>query len=417
MTIVQTFVGMIKISVLARYLDSGDFGIMAIVTSVLGFMNLFIDMGLSTAILSRKEITDKEFSSLFWINIIFSVLLFFLISISSQVISTFFNEPKLGFLIIIMSFSILLSSYGRQFKTLEQKNLNFKSISLTEIISALTGLAFALYLAITGYGVFALIISSLVQQGVSNLIYLLNGLRRQRLLFHFNLNETKLFLRIGIYQVAGQTLNYFNREFDILIIGKFFGSDILGLYSLAKQLAQRPMEIINPIFTKVASPVLAIFQDDELELRDRFLSLLNTIATLNFFSYSLLVLFAYPAVVLFYGVGFTEIVLMVQLLSVYMFFRSMGDPIGSLLIAKGRTDLDFYWNLFALFVFPLSTFVGAQFSIIWVILLNIAVMIFLLYLSWYFLITKLCTATLFEYIQSLRPRLPKLIAIFRPDRD
>ena len=92
-------------------------------------------------------------------------------------------------------------------------------------------------------------------------MYFIYGLKKYGLLLHFNYKETEPFLKIGIYQVGGQVVNYFNRDLDILIIGKFFSQDILGGYSLAKQLVSRPAQIINPILSKVASPALAKFQN------------------------------------------------------------------------------------------------------------------------------------------------------------
>ena len=81
-TITLAIVGLLKISVLARFLDAGDFGLMALVTFVLGFMNLFMDMGLTSAILHKQKISNDEYASLYWINIIFSFILFALIYIA-----------------------------------------------------------------------------------------------------------------------------------------------------------------------------------------------------------------------------------------------------------------------------------------------------------------------------------------------
>ena len=74
-----TFTTIIKASVLSRILESSDFGLMAIVTFVLGFINLFIDLGLTTAILHLDNITTKQYSSLFWLNVGFSIILFTLL--------------------------------------------------------------------------------------------------------------------------------------------------------------------------------------------------------------------------------------------------------------------------------------------------------------------------------------------------
>jgi O-antigen/teichoic acid export membrane protein len=412
-TITLASVGLIKISVLARYLDPSDFGLMALVTFVLGIMNLFMDMGLTSAILHKQNITQHQYSSLYWINIIFSITLFFIIFLISPFIAIFYEESELSVLIQLMGYSILLSALGRQFKTIEEKHLNFKYVGIVDIFGSLCGLVAGILLAIWGYGVYALVYAALIQYGISNLIYFTKGLLNRGVLFHFNFNETKPFLRIGIYQVGGQVVNYFNRDLDILLIGKYFGSDILGGYSLAKQLVQRPMQILNPVITRVASPVLALMQNNMSELKRNFLYFLNIVATANFTAYSLLAIFAYPVVLVLYGEDFTEIVILVQLLSFYMFLRSVGSPVGSLVIATGKTNLEFYWNLLVLIVMPVAILISVSFSIEIVALTLCIITLLIKVPFWRLLVYKLCGASLLEFLNSYIPRWKKLYHILK----
>lgn len=396
---------LLKISILTRFLDKADFGLMALVMFVMGFMDLFMDMGLTSAILHKQHITKKQYSSLYWLNIVFSIFIYLFIFLTSTFIATFYNESELQKLIPIMAVGIIFAALGRQFKTILQKHIEFKTIALVEICSVLFSLAIAVYLAIHDYGVYALVYSALAQYLVSNGIFFIIGNKRQKLLAHFHYSETKPFLRIGIYQVGGQIINYFNRDLDILIIGKFFGSEILGGYSLAKQLVFRPAQVLNPIFTRVASPILAKMQFDKKTLKTNYLKLLNVVSSVNLPIYLGLIIFAPLVVNILYGEGYDSIVILVRILSVYMIFRVIGNPIGSLLIATGRTDLDFYWNMFTLIVLPIAILIGAQFSIESVALAITIAMFILLVPSWYFMIFKLTGASLKEYLFSLVPKI------------
>lgn len=410
-TVTIAIVGLIKISILARFLNAEDFGLMALVTFVLGFMNLFMDMGLTSAILHKQEISDNEYASLYWINVAFSLLLFGLISWTSSYIANFYAEPELNTLIPLMTLSIVFSALGRQFKTIEQKQLNFRYIALTDIAGAIIGMFVGIFYAVWGYGVYALVYAALIQYAISNSIYFGKGLKDRGLLFHFDYKETRPFLKIGIYEVGGQMVNYFNRDLDILLIGKFFGSEILGGYNLAKQLVRRPMQILNPIITKVASPVLSLVQNDEKLLRNKYLSFLNLVSTANFTAYGLLALLAYPIVMVFYGGDFIHIVVLVQILSAYMYLRSLGNPVGSLLIATGRTDYGFYWNLFLLAIIPGAVFWGSQISIEAVATCLLIVMVFLFFLAWRFMIFRLISASLKQYLLEVIPNWKRLFAI------
>lgn len=404
-TITIALSALLKISVLARFLDTSDFGLMALVTFVLGFMDLFMDMGITSAILHKQNIKNNEYASLYWLNVVFSIFLFVLVLIISPLIANFYNEKELVKLIPLAGLMIVFSALGRQYKTIFQKFLMFKRIAIVDISSVTIALVFAIFLAINGFGVYSLVYSALLQYGLSNLVYFVLGNLRQPLLFHFNYQETKPFLKIGMYQVGGQVVNYFNRDLDILIIGKFFGSEILGGYSLAKQLVFRPAQVLNPIFTRVASPILAKMQFDKKTLKTNYLKLLNVVSSVNLPIYLGLIIFAPLIVNILYGEGYDSIVILVRILSVYMIFRVIGNPIGSLLIATGRTDLDFYWNLFTLIVLPIAILIGAQFSIESVALAITIAMFILLVPSWYFMIFKLTGASLKEYLFSLLPKI------------
>lgn len=281
-TIVIVFVALLKLSILARYLDKSDFGLMALVTFVMGFMNLFNDMGLTSAILHKQNISEKEYASLYWINLGFSIVLYVLLLAITHFISEFYNEQQLNILIPLLGLNLIISALGRMFKTIESKHLKFKQVTIFEVVAAVISLIFAIYLAINEYGVFTLIYSALLQYSLQNTMYFIYGLKKYGLLFHFNFKETKPFLKIGVYQIGGQVINYFNRDLDILIIGKFFSQDILGGYSLAKQLVFRPAQIINPILVKVASPGLAKIQDNLIELKTNYLKLISIVSKVNF---------------------------------------------------------------------------------------------------------------------------------------
>ncbi|WP_458628875.1 MOP flippase family protein [Winogradskyella sp. PC D3.3] len=403
-TIVIAITSIVKLSVLTRYLDKEDFGLMALVTVVLGFMSLFMDMGITTSILHVQNIKKKEYASLYWLNFLFSIVLFLLIALSAPIIANFYNEPELVPLLQLMGVSLLISAFGRQFKTIEQKELNFKFISGLDIASAIVSLIVAIVLAVKGFGVYTLVYSALTQFALSNLVLLLSGVKKHGLLFHFNFSETKRFLRIGMYQVGGQIVNYFNRDLDTLLVGKLLGAEILGGYSLAKQLVFRPASLISPILTKVAAPSLALFQNDKVALKRNYLKLLNIVSSLNLAAYLMLALFAPIIVALLYGDAFVYIVPIVQILSVYMYLRSIGNPVGSLVIATGRTELEFYWNIFSLVFMPIFIFAGSFYGVEGVAYGLALFMLSAIFPFWKFLINKMITVNFNDYVKALMPK-------------
>lgn len=399
-TIVLAVVAILKVSILTRFLDKSDFGLMALVTFVMGFMNLFNDMGVTSAILHKQGITKNQYASLYWINWMISIVMYVILLLITPLVTSFYKQPLLNTLIPLIGLNLLISGLGRQYKTIEQKHLLFNIISLIDIIGALLSLGLSVVLAVFDYGVFALVYSVIFQALFSNVCYFIIGIRKYGLLFHFKFKETKEFLKIGMYQVGSQVINYFNRDLDILIIGKFFSTDILGGYSLAKQLVFRPVQVINPVVVKVAAPALALMQKNIQELKSGYLRLVNIVASINIPVYLGLIVLAPWVVKIMYGGGFDEIVVLVRVLSVYMMFRSIGNPVGSLVVATGRTDLEFLWNFITLFIVPVFIYFGSLYGILGVTISLVLVMILLYYPSWRLLVNNLTGASFKEYFQA-----------------
>lgn len=396
---------LLRLSILARFLDREDFGIMALVLFVLGILTLFMDMGLTSAIFHRQEISKKEYSSLYWINLIFGILVFCVIVIISPFIAAFYDSPLLSSLIIIMSTTVIFAGLGSQFRTVEQKHLNFKIIALAELISSVLSLVVAIVMAVYGYGIYALVISAMIQYALPNIFFFLRGWITDPILFHLNLKESLLFLKIGVYEVGSQLINYFNRDMDIIIIGKIFSPELLGGYSLAKQLVFKPAQIINPIITKISNPLLATFQFDLKVLKEKYLKLINIVSTINFFVYLLVFIFAPVIVQILYGSEYGNIVDLVRILSAYMYIRSIGNPIGSLVIATGRTDLSFLWNVFSFLIMPAFIFIGVQYSTETVAYSMLAGIVVLYIPNWWILVKRLTGASLLEFSKAVVPKM------------
>lgn len=394
-------VAILKISILTRFLEKSDFGLMALISFFMGFMNLFSDMGLSTAILHKQHISKQQYASLYWFNILLCIVLYGLLFLITPVISNLYAEPRLDYLIPLLGLNLIISGAGIQFKTIETKHLDFKNISIIDIIAAIISLIVAVWMAATGYGVLSLVYSALIQYLISNLLFLIIGIRKYGLLFHFKISETLPFLKIGIYQVGGQIANYFNRDFDILIIGKFFSTEILGGYSLAKQLVYRPAQLINPILIKVASPTLAKFQNDIIALKQNYLKLINIVSSINIPVYIGIIIFAPLVVQIMYGSGFENIVILVRILGVYMIFRAISNPIGSLVVATGKTHLEFYWNILNLFIMPIFIYIGARHGIVEVAYSLVIAALIMFVPSWRLLTNKMTKATLKEYVLAI----------------
>ena len=389
---------LVQISILARYLSPKDFGLMAIVMVVINFSRIFSDMGISNSIIHHQKNSKEQLSSLYWLNIFLGTILSLILMLVSPLISEFYNEPELTTLLGVVSISFVISSFGNQYRILFQKELQFNFIAKIEIIASSVAFIVGVLSAINNLGVYSLVYASLTQTTVASLLFLLFGIHIHRPLFIFKYSIIKEYLGFGMYQTGQSTLNYFNSQFDVILIGKLLGPEILGIYSVVKQLAMKPAQIINPIITKVAFPILAKVQNDKNRLKDVYLKTINNITSINFLIYILMFILAEPIILIFFGEKWRESIPIFQILSIYFMIRSIGNPIGSLVMATGKVHLEFWWNVGMFIIFPITIYIGSKFGIIGISISLLILMIITIVPMWFFMVKSLIPVTLKEYL-------------------
>lgn len=363
-TVIRSVVSLLQVSILTSYLSKEDFGIVAICNLFIGFTQIFLDMGISVGILHKQDITKEQFSSLFWFNIFSGVVLTCLLCCISPLVARAYNDTALVNLLVLLSLTVLFSSIGAQHRTVQQKMMRFKFISIIEILTSILTLILAIVLVRHSYGVYALIYSTMFSALFSNIVFLFVGLYKDRnISFHFKLSDTFPFLKIGVFTIGSEVLNYFSREFDILIISASFGKETLGLYSLCKKLIMALYGAINPILTKVITPLLATLQDNINRLRKIYFDLIETLSLINYPIYLLIAIFAYGVLKFLYGEQYVDGMYILSALAIYYGSLTTGNSVGCLQTATGRTDSGFYWNICRIIICAAAVYIGSLFSI------------------------------------------------------
>ncbi len=408
---ILAFIGITQLSILTHFLSPTDYGLMAIVMAVIGFGRIFSDMGISNAIIHKQNTTHDQLSSLYWLNVGSGVLLFLIVSGLSSLVSGFYNQPELTELLVILSTTFIIIAFGNQFKILFQKELRFDLIAKIEITSAVGAFIVAVICAVSGGGVYAIVFGSLAAALVSTGLYMFYGMKVHRPSFTFNVPDIRFYLNFGLFQMGENTVNYLNSQFDVILIGKLLGVEELGIYSVAKSLSMRPAQIVNPIITRVAFPVMAKVKDDTERLRSIYLKIINYLSTVNFPIYIAISILAEPIVLILFGEKWAASIIILQILAIYGAVRSISNPIGSLQLAKGRADMGFYWNLGLFFLYPTAIYIGSNWGLVGVAYAIVGLMFFLIIPGWYLLVQPLCGAGLGIYlVQIIKPMILSAIA-------
>lgn len=403
-----------QIIILTRFLSKDDFGLVALALVSIEFSYLFVDAGLNAGILHLQNSSQRALSSVFWLNIGLAILLYGILWILSPLLADFYNEASLKTIIPLLGINILLLAIGRQHRTYLQRSFEFKSIALIEIIAYAIALILAIVLAFNDFGVYSLIYSTLLASLISNLSYFLLRISKDPITFEFSWKEVQPFIKIGKFQLGSRLLDFFSKESDILIIGKILGMEVLGLYSLTKQLVLRLFNVINPIITNVLSPWLASLQAEQKKQKNAYLTITRYLAYLNFPLYLIFTTGSFEILYLLYGPSYVSGTLLLFTLAIYYSILSITNPVGSLQIATGRTDLGFYWTLFRASITPIALLFGIQLNgvqgIAWVLL---GLSVGLLYPLWWFQIRTMLPMSFRQYLEQFyRPLFSYLLLGF-----
>lgn len=361
--IVGIVVQVAQLALLGRLLGPTDFGLMAMLMVIIGLFGLLGDLGVGNFIVQARSFTANQLGGLLMLCGVASLLLGATVGLISPWVAAYYRTPALEHLLPAMAFIITATAIGQVYFSLLQREMRFRAIAIGDVLSSLSGLAASVALALRGEGVWALMIGQWVATAARACYYWAasNSILRPKL--SLSLSELHACLRFGSFQMGERLLNYAGWNVDKLIVGRFLGDNAMGIYSVAYQLVMRPFAILNPIFTRVALPLLARIQDDDLRLRRGYLRLSRTIAAISFPVYVLMIVCSEAIVHLLLGSKWAEGANLLNILAVLGFVFALGNPIGTLLLAKGRADIGLYYNVAAVIVYSLFIYIGSHFGL------------------------------------------------------
>ena len=285
--------------ILSRLLTPSDFGLVAMVTSVTGFLGMFRDAGLSTATVQREGITHAQVSNLFWINFGLSSLITLFVAMMAPGIAWFYHEPRLIAVTLALSTTFLLSGSIAQHQAILTRQMRFKAIAVIDIVSSTAAFGVGVGMAIIGYSYWSLVAATLSLTTVTSVLtWLISGWRPQ---LPSRRCGTLSLVKFGAGLTLSTFMGYFARGFDSVLIGKFYGAGSVGLYSRATSLLQRPLDqFLSPV-QAVIVPVLSRLQNDPIRYRRSFLQIYEAIAVVWFPCTGVLLVTSYPLILLLLG--------------------------------------------------------------------------------------------------------------------
>lgn len=343
--------------VLARLLSPEDFGQVAMVAVLTGFVALFGELGFGAALVQRKQIGEEHRSSVFWLNVVTGLLLGGIVAGAAPLIADFYREPRLVWLTRVAALSFVVAPLNMVQKNLLSRGLAWKRLAWIEASASAGSSVSALALAFSGFGVWALVLKELIAGVLASvLLWTLSSWRPRLVIDRTALRELVGF---SLHLMGFSAINYWARKTDDLLIGRLMGAPALGAYGRAYSLMLLPVQEVAAVLTKVMFPLLSRVQDDRALIKRLYLRTVAMIALLTFPLMAGLFVLAEHAVPFLYGPQWDDAIPILKVFCLIGMLQSIGATVGWIYQSQGRTDWMFRWGLVASVIFVAGIVLGA----------------------------------------------------------
>jgi O-antigen/teichoic acid export membrane protein len=349
-------------AVLARFLSPADFGLVGMATIVTGFISIFNDLGTSAAIIQRQQISDSLVSTLFWVNGIIGLLASLMLMVCAPFVASFYQEPRVTEVLRVLALTFIISGFSIAHKAILEKKIAFNILAKIEIIAVLLASITGISSAFFGLGVWSLVIQTVVIVSITSI--LLWSASQWKPQFVFCLSDLKEVSSYSLNLAGFNIFNYFVRNGDYILIGKFLGSQDLGYYTLAYRLMLYPIQNVSAVIGRVMFPILSQIQDDNAKFRSIYLKAIAKISLISFPIMTGLWVLSEPFILGIFGQQWRPVIILLMILSPVGMIQSIATTLGCIYNVKGRTDWLFIWGLVTGFLAIIAFVIGLHWGII-----------------------------------------------------
>ncbi len=334
-TVVRTFFQMVTKYVLARMLFPADFGLVAMAYIAIDFLEMFRDMGFSSALIYHRGDIRKAADTTFFILMAIAVALVLVALLAAPAVAAFYRTPELIAVMRALSINILLSAFGQVQLSLLAKNLAFRERLLPDLVPTVVYGVIAVLLALMGLGVWSLVIARIVNSILTSVLaWIVVPWWRPRL--RFDRQMARELFDYGIHIVGSSWLVFFITNLDNTFIGRVLGAEPLGYYGFAYSTANLPATHISRIVGQVLFPAYSKIQQDIGALRRAFFRTLHYVSLLSVPVAVGMIIFSAPFILTIYGQNWAPSIVPLQILGIYGLLRSIAVNMGSVFKAGGK---------------------------------------------------------------------------------
>ncbi|WP_029486985.1 lipopolysaccharide biosynthesis protein [Enterococcus gallinarum] len=386
--------------ILSRLIPVEEFGVVANVQVFLVFFQMFVTAGLGPAIIQNKKMNENDYGIVFNYTVLFAVLLALGFGFFGSVVAIIYGNPIYKPLFWFMSIIVLSEGMNVVPTAILNKELRFRALNLRLLFCNLFGAIVGIVAAFAGLGVYALILSTAVPAMAT--LFTNFAIVKIRYTKSMDFKPVKTLWTFARNQLGFTILNYFSRNSDNLLIGKFLGPTSLANYQKSYQMITMPNTVFLGIISPVLQPVLSHHQEDVKLIRETFLKIIHVLGLIAFPLTVFMVINSKEIILFLFGTRWHDAILPFSILAFSIWAQMLTSATGSIFMARNHSKTLLKTGILSTFLILGFTLVGVTFSsIIYVALFVCIAYILNFFTSYWILMNKVLDGTLFDVLKEL----------------
>lgn len=335
----KIFLSLIVNAILARIISANDYGIVAVITVFSTFFTTFSDMGFGAAIIQKKDLSKDDIDNIFSFTVFVSIALMLAFAFFSFPIAYFYNDSVYIHLGIILSVSLLFNALNMVPNGILNRDKRFVSIAFRTVVVYICSAIVAVILALCGFSYYALAIQAVLS---ALFTFIWNVISTQpKFIVKFSMESIKKVFNYSGFQFAFNVVNYFSRNLDNLLTGKFMGNVELGYYNKAYSLMLYPVNNLTGVISPVLHPILSDYQKELDVIYQKYVKLVKMLMCIGIFVSAYCYLGAKEIIDILYGANWNESIDCFRFLSIAIVPQMINSSAGAIFQAIGNTKLLF----------------------------------------------------------------------------
>ena len=344
--------------ILTRLLSPLDFGLVAMVVVFTGFASVFTDMGFGAALVQKLDLTQHHKNAVFWISVAVGALLTLIFATAAPYIASFYGVPALQPITLAISIIFFINAFATVKLALLQKAMDFRTLAAAQLTATVLSGLVAIYLAFSGFGVWSIVAMYVASAAVNvAVLWIITPWRPD---FSLRWDAVQDLSKFSRNFVGFSAFNYWARNGDNLLIGRFVGSAALGIYARSYTILLLPVWQVSGVITNVMFPALSAIQNDVKRVRQLYLTSISVISLVTFPLTLGLFVVSRSFVLALFGDKWAAMIPLLQIFSLLGAIQSISTTVGWIYTSQGRTDIMFRFGLISGSIYIISFVVGLR---------------------------------------------------------